>query len=383
MRWAFLSDAIALYPVYALLFADHGLSDAQISGLFTLWVVVGLAAEIPTGVLADLLPRRMILACGNLLAGAAFAIWVLAPGTAGFALGFVCWGIGESLFSGAFDSLLYDGLDHLGTGSGYTRVLGRAEAASLLGQVPAGLAASPLFAIGGYALVGAASVAVCLVAAATALTLPEPPRPPDRTGFAATLRDGIGEVTAFGALRSSALVVAAVLGLEAIEEYDGLLAHEWGVPTTWVPLAIVWLPLAGAAGAAIAHRHEATPGPRLALALAGGVAMLVGAGLLAAPPGVVAMPLFYAVLQVVRVVATARMHHRIAGPRRATIASTAEFLGGVSGLLVFAGWAVAGLWGAIAVAAAVAVGVVFLPDAGPVRRPGSDGSVRRPEWGRR
>ena len=30
-------------------------------------VVVGLAAEIPTGVLADLLPRRMILACGNLL----------------------------------------------------------------------------------------------------------------------------------------------------------------------------------------------------------------------------------------------------------------------------------------------------------------------------
>ena len=92
---------------------------------------------------------------------------------------------------------------------------------------------------------------------------------------------------------------------------------------------------------------------------------------------------FYAVLQVVRVVATARMHHRIAGPRRATIASTAEFLGGVSGLFVFAGWAIAGLWGAIAVAAAVAVGVVFLPDVGPVRRPGSDESARRPEWGRR
>ena len=52
-------------------------------------------------------------------------------------------------------------------------------AAELLVQVPTAFAASALFAVGGYPLVGWASVVVCLAAAALALRFPEAPRTTD------------------------------------------------------------------------------------------------------------------------------------------------------------------------------------------------------------
>ena len=52
------SDAVPLYPLYALLFTDTGLSGGQISLLFAIWSTVGIVAEVPTGALADRFSRR-------------------------------------------------------------------------------------------------------------------------------------------------------------------------------------------------------------------------------------------------------------------------------------------------------------------------------------
>jgi hypothetical protein len=40
LGWAMLADSVPLYPLYALLFADSGLSGAQISALFAIWSAV-------------------------------------------------------------------------------------------------------------------------------------------------------------------------------------------------------------------------------------------------------------------------------------------------------------------------------------------------------
>ena len=53
MGWAALSELVPLYPLYALLFLDTGLSGAQISLLFAIWSITSFVAEIPAGVLAD------------------------------------------------------------------------------------------------------------------------------------------------------------------------------------------------------------------------------------------------------------------------------------------------------------------------------------------
>ncbi len=102
---AALGDFVLLYPVYALLFADAGLSTAQVSALFAVWSVVGFALELPSGALADATSRRALLVVAQLLTAAAFAVWVLEPSFAAFAAGFVLWGTAGALQSGALEAL--------------------------------------------------------------------------------------------------------------------------------------------------------------------------------------------------------------------------------------------------------------------------------------
>ena len=114
----------------------------------------------------------------GLLQAAGYAVWLLLPGFAGYAAGFVLWGIGGSLVSGSFEALLYDGLVARGSADRFARVLGWCRGAGLLAQIPAAVAATLLFASGGYSLVGWVSVALCVLTAGLAWLIP-PARPPD------------------------------------------------------------------------------------------------------------------------------------------------------------------------------------------------------------
>src|SRR4051794_11376583 len=135
-----------------------------------------MVAEVPAGALADRFSRRGALVAGGLLEAGGYLLWVASPGFAGFAAGFVVWGLGGALASGALEALLYDSLSAAGEAAAYPKVLGRVTAIGLLAAVPSALLATALFALGGYDLVGWASIAICLAAAALASRLPEPPR---------------------------------------------------------------------------------------------------------------------------------------------------------------------------------------------------------------
>ena len=259
-----------------MLFADNGLSDAQISALFAVWSVVGLLAEVPTGALADRFSPRLALMAAGLLQAAGYAVWLLLPGFAGYAAGFVLWGIGGSLVSGSFEALLFDGLVAAGSADRFARVLGWCRGAGLLAQIPAAVVATVLFASGGYSLVGWVSVALCVLTAGLAWLIP-PARPPDADqnpagptaavsvrpaaepgeqagesdSYLSVLRAGIAEAVAHPAVRAAVLAVAMLTGLDALDEYFSLLASGWGVPTVMIPIATLGLPLAGAVGAAL------------------------------------------------------------------------------------------------------------------------------------
>ena len=77
--YAFLADLVLLYPVYALLFSDTGLSVWQVSSLFVIWSAASMLLEIPSGAWADAVSRRLLLCLAPLAAAAAFALWVLVP----------------------------------------------------------------------------------------------------------------------------------------------------------------------------------------------------------------------------------------------------------------------------------------------------------------
>ncbi len=359
MGWAALSELVPFYPLYALLFLDTGLTGAQISALFAVWSVTGLVCEVPAGVLADRWSRRGAVVLASVLQAAAFAVWTAAPQVAAFAVGFVLWGIGGALVSGASEALVYDGLAAAGAGEHFARVNGAMTATELLVQVPTALAAGALFAVGGYPLVGWASVGCCLAAAALALRFPEAPRPgPEDEGEdddpPGGLRGALAEVLASSRLRLLLLAVALVGGLDAVEEYFPVLAGQWDVPTEGVPAAVLVVSLAGAAGAALGGRAGRLPSAVLVGALAVGGVLLGAAALWARPAALAAVALFYALYLAVLVVTEARLQDRIGSTHRATVTSVAGLGIELAALLVFAAWAVSGAVGVAVLVLAVA-----------------------------
>lgn len=170
-----LQDFIPLYPLYQLLFKDHGLSTAQISTLFVIWSTTAFVLEVPSGAWADTYSRRKLLVLGAVLSGFGYAAWITLPSFTGFALGFVLWGTSSALISGTYEAFVYDELAARNQSARYATLLGRARSASFITNLAATALATPLFEAGGYTLAGAVSITSCLIQAVVAYTLPEAP----------------------------------------------------------------------------------------------------------------------------------------------------------------------------------------------------------------
>src|SRR4051794_20622599 len=153
--YAFLDEFVLLYPLYTLRFARTGLSTGQISSLFVLWSLTTLTLEVPAGVWADAVSRRLPLCLGPLLGALGFGLWVVAPSYPVFAAGFVLWGAKSALVSGALEALVYDELSQDGEQDSFARVWGRAQGFGLAAVLLATVLASPVVTLGGYPAIGA------------------------------------------------------------------------------------------------------------------------------------------------------------------------------------------------------------------------------------
>ncbi|RKS80599.1 putative MFS family arabinose efflux permease [Motilibacter peucedani] len=372
--WALVADAVPVYPVYALLFTDSGLGDGQVSALFALWSLVSALAEVPFGALADRVPRRQVLVAAGLVQAAGMACWTVAPCLAGFAAGFVLWGLSGALSSGAREALLVDGLVALDAVDLVPRALARLSAAELVAQLPAAVLASLLLPLGGYPLVGAASVGTCTAAAVLAARVPEPAPPPPRSegggqAYLAGLREAVSDVRRGPLLRAAVLALALVTGLDALEEYFGLLVHGWHVPLTATPAVLLVVSLAGALGGWVGGRLR----PRHPAVLLAAAALLLGLAVAAGGPVAVALlACFYAGYRAVLVDVTVRLQERVERSR-ATVTSLASLATEGVGLAVFGLWALAGASGTPWLVAAVAVA---LAAAGQRRPTGRSRAVR-------
>jgi predicted MFS family arabinose efflux permease len=338
--YALFEEFILLYPLYALFFTEHGLSVAQISSLFVLWSLTSVLLAIPAGAWADLVPRHYLLAAAPLLSGTGFSLWLIAPSYWVFALGFVLWGAAGALVSGAFEALVYTELSHRGAVHKYAHVMGVTRALGVAAVGLATLLAVPVVAHGGYAAIGLASVAACVLCALAGLALPErrarrsgatgrdtepeegnEPEP----GYLQTMRLGLAEARGSRTVRNAITLVVTVTAFWGmLEEYVPLLAASAGVATEDVPLVVltVWgcVTLGGLLAGPAARLSPRTLGVLLALAAA---AIAVGA-LLGNPLGWVLLGCGFGVCQMMNVVADARLQDSITGSSRATVTSLAE-----------------------------------------------------------
>ncbi|MGK5684932.1 MFS transporter [Actinoplanes sp. URMC 104] len=335
------SDGVPLYPVYALLFADTGLSTAQVSSLFAIWSVVSFAAEVPSGALADAWSRRRLYALGELLTAAGFLLWLTWPSYAGFALGFVLWGLGGSFGSGSLEALVYDELAATGRTADYARVTGRGNTVAILAMLAATLLATPAWQAGGYLLVGALSIAVKLLGAALALRLPEPAASsssdaPDEGTYWSLLRSGTREALGTPRVARAVLVAALVPGFTALDEYLPLLARDKGASIAAVPLLFAVTALAMAAGSALAGRDRIG----LPLTLVTAAALIVAGGLTPHLAGMVAVSAAFGLLEYSIVRSETRLQETITGRARSTVLSVAGFGAEVFAVVLYASFAV-------------------------------------------
>jgi hypothetical protein len=242
-------------------------------------------------------------------------------------------------------------------------VFGRVTAASLVAQLPAAAGATLLFSAGGYALAGWISVGCCLDAAALASRLPEPPRwaaedEEDGAGYLATLRAGLAEAASRAVVRRLLVAVSLLGGLDALDEYFPLLAHHWGVPTAAVPLAVVAIPLTGAAGAAAGGRLAWRRRWWVPAVMLGTSGLVLGAaGLWRQPAGLAGVACYYGMYRWVLVVINARLQRAIDGPSRATVTSVAALCTEIATFGLYGAWV---LGGVVPIAALVLIAALFL-----------------------
>ncbi|MGC4937007.1 MFS transporter [Kribbella sp. DT2] len=355
-----MQDLIPLYPLYQLLFEDHGLTPTEISTLFIIWSATAFLLEIPSGALADVFSRRKLLMLGPALTGLGYAAWITVPSYAAFALGFILWGAGSALISGTYEAFVYDELAARGTSGKYASLLGKARSAALVANLTATLLAIPLFALGGYLLVGFLSVLSCLAQLLVAASLPEAVRavsadetdPEEADGgwrgalqrYLAMLRAGLGEAATSRVVRRAVGLVALLGGFLAFDEYFPLLARGVGAPTTLVPLLIAGTVAAQAIGGALAGPAYRLPAAVFAVGLGATAGLISWGSLSGTAAGFVPIALGYGVMQLVIVVADARLQDAIEGPARATVTSVSGFFAEVFAVSVYAGFALGAVW---------------------------------------
>lgn len=363
--FSFLDELVPLYGLYAVLFADTGLSGSQIASLFAIWSLTALVLEVPSGALADVVSRRALLAAGSAVRGAGFALWIFEPSYASFAAGFVLWGAGGALVSGTLEALVHDELVSIGADGQYQRLLATAESAGIAAAALGALAAVPLYLAGGYLAVGLVSVATSIAAGTVGLSFPYRPRVVHVEGWTGLrawcgmLRSGLREAAAVRPVRRLVLLAALLPGLTALDEFFPLVAIEAGAATTIVPI-LVLLPILGElAGGALAARQRSGMVAGIAV-VAGG--LLVAFGALGGPLWLrfAAITVGYGTLQHATVLAQARLQAAVRGPARATVTSVAGLGAELAAITLYGVWAAA----AAPLGAGGAVATLALPMAG-------------------
>lgn len=114
-----------IMPIIVLFYEENGLGLKEIFLLKSVYSVVLVALDIPTGYLADAWGRRNCLLSGCIIAFGGFICYSFSSTFAAFFIAEILLGIGQSLVSGADSALLYDTMLHYDRENEYLKYEGK------------------------------------------------------------------------------------------------------------------------------------------------------------------------------------------------------------------------------------------------------------------
>ena len=121
------------YPVYALLFLEHGLSWEEFGILNGIWAITIICLEVPSGALADTVGRKKLIVFAAFCMLVEMGTLLLAPMNGGslvftlFALNRIVSGVAEAAVSGADEALAFDSLKDAGREKEWGQALEKAQ----------------------------------------------------------------------------------------------------------------------------------------------------------------------------------------------------------------------------------------------------------------
>lgn len=365
-RWyvaCFCREALPVFPVYALMMTRSGIAPLQLATLFIVWSGTAAIAEVPTGVIADRVERRWLLAAACLLRSAAFLLWLLAPQFWGYLAGFVLWGIGSSLWSGTAEALLYETLAERRALHTFPTIYAGGAAAANVG-IGTALAVGGWLATFGFALPLLLSAALPLVTVTLLLKMfGDPPRTmaaDDATSPAQSLHpqaqslrpqthslhplaQALRDFRRSPAIRELALIFAGVVVFFGVfDEYVTLLLDARGISLPAIGVTFAACYALRAVGMAAAGRLPTLrPLPVLALAGAALLVALIAGSATAIATGCL---LYFGLNGVAEVRAGTELQTTMDGAARATVTSLTQFGPHITGMAIYLciGWLATG-----------------------------------------
>lgn len=249
-------DLMPIYPIYLLMFEQNGLSVGQISMLLAIWSIPGVLLEIPTGILGDRFSRKMLIVLGGILKGLCYFTWIFSGSFLMYAIGFVFWGVGGALCSGAEEALLYDSLKVQNKEDRFDLILGRGRFLSGISNITASLSGGFIGMQFGIQTALIISVVTSLVSALIALSMKEVNLykvnllEQDATEEEDTLKSALSflikrrDILLFTLIALLVITTAGVL-----DEYDQLIAKDYGLSMKligiWVSLRFILMAVGG------------------------------------------------------------------------------------------------------------------------------------------
>lgn len=340
--YAFLFDFCFAYAIYTALFSLRGLSVTEIGILLAFWSASAIVLELPTGALSDWFDRRVLLGAAPLVKALTFAVWAIADGNFWlYGLGFLFWSIGQALYSGTIEAVLYERLEHEDRAGDYSAVYGRISAAESLG-IAAGLLFGGLLATQSLELAVWLSIPPLFLCALSATWLIDIRRNgedrEDEPGYLENFAIAWREIKRGPDLRRVAIYITFGLILfEVLEEFDQLYYLAVDLPLWLFGVAgAVGLGLT-ALGSVLAYRLAHIRALPWLLPALGGV-LLVLASLGDNPLYVVVLEAAYIIVVPAAVLAHARFQHILEGRSRATATSALEVAQNISGIAVTLGF---------------------------------------------
>ncbi len=261
--WALPFTVTAYYFV-----TEVGMSPLQLVLVGTVMELSVFLFEVPTGVVADTVSRRLSIVVGNVVMGIAFVVVGAFADVWPILVGYAIWGLGWTFTSGAMDAWLADEVGEERLTSVYLRGAQVSRSFTILGiGTSVGLALVDLrlpIVLGGIGTIGLAAFYVGW--------MPE-------TGFRPAAREDrgalghmVGTARAGGRLVRSRPTLLAILGTAAFvgmwsESFDRLwqahLVEDVGLPPVAGLDPVVWFGILGISGTLVSIVVAAPLGRRL------------------------------------------------------------------------------------------------------------------------